>query len=624
MDKAPPAVDGRGNRPLWRNISFMLMWSSVAASGFGDRLIQLAAEPMLGVYEKEASAARISAAIMFFFFLPYMLLTAVGGYLADRLPRKWIMLACDECRAVVLLIAFFMAAGIGTVGAIGEAHHWKVYLIMACTGGFAAIFNPAKLSTVPQIVPAHHLQPANAVLAGIALIASLIGLQVGGPIVEHVSVRLGIMIGVLSYGISGTFFAFLKTSSRPVQRLAKRTNIIVQMAGALTYMRRHSTVRNLVILNILFWSAAWIVNAAMAALNRQYYATVGTEGYLTAKSTMMAVMGAGMLGGTFVVMWIRTKRESGTVAMGALLAASVCMILLAANRSYAIGLAVAFGIGLAGGVFLICIDTLTQSITPNYLRGRVFGMRALLNTISAVAVNFTIWRIPDADVKMIPALFATAGVLAIVSAYGLWTMATTGPLATRGLNFLWRINRLFFLVWHRVQWVGKENIPSHGPVIIASNHTAAIDPQLMQAGSMRLVRWVMTELYRLPVLNFVWSRAKPIVLSVDGGNLANVRAIIRVLEDGELVGLFPEGRLQREVRELREFQAGIGLIAKRTGATIVPVWIRGTPQVHSMLGHFFRPSRSIVTFGKPYKPDPSMSQEQIIQDLRQRMLSLAN
>ena len=90
------------------------------------------------------------------------------------------------------------------------------------------------------------------------------------------------------------------------------------------------------------------------------------------------------------------------------------------------------------------------------------------------------------------------------------------------------------------------------------------------------------------------------------------------------MGLFPEGRLQREVRELREFQAGVGLIAKRTGATIVPVWIRGTPQVHNMLGHFLLPSRSVVTFGKPYKPDPSMSQEQIVQDLRQRMLSLAN
>jgi len=338
---------------------------------------------------------------------------------------------------------------------------------------------------------------------------------------------------------------------------------------------------------------------------------------------MLAVLGAGMLGGTFVVMWIRTRRESGMLAMGALLAASLCMILLAANRSYSIGLAVAFGIGLAGGVFLICIDTLTQSITPNHLRGRVFGMRALLNTISAVAVNFIIWQIPHADERMIPALYATAGALAIISAYGLWAMATSGPLATRGLNFLWRINRLFFLVWHRAKWVGKENIPSDGPVIITSNHTAAIDPQLIQAGTMRLVRWVMTGLYEFRILNFVWKRVQPVVLDVDGSNLANVRAIVRTLDSGEVIGLFPEGRLQREVRELREFQAGIGLIAKRTGATIVPVWIRGTPQVHSMLGHFLLPSRSIVTFGKAYKPDPSMSQEQIIDDLRQRILDLA-
>ena len=622
MDSPALAARGRDGSSLWRNVSFMLMWSSVAASGFGDRLIQLAAEPMLGVGEQGASAAGISSGIMFFFFLPYMLLTIVGGYLADRLPRKWILLACDEGRAVVLLIAFFMAAKLGTVATIGAAHHWKVYLVMACTGVFAAIFNPAKQSTVPEIVPPRHLQPANAVLAGIGMIASMIGLSIGALIVKELSVALGIMVGVVSYGVSGLFFAFLKTTPGPAASVGKSGGIMAQAAGALTYLRRHAVARNLVILNILFWTAAWIINAAVAALNRHHYGIPAAD-YLPAKGNMMALFGAGVLCGSLVVIWIRTRRESGFVAMGALVVAAVCMIALAASRSHALGMVLAFAIGTAGGVFMICVDTLTQSITPNYLRGRVFGLRALLNTLSAVAVNFTIWRAPDADRVMIPALYATAGLLLLVSVYGLWAQVTSGPLATRKLNVLWRANRLLFIVWHRVEWIGRHHVPHHGPVIIAANHTAAIDPFIMSTGVPRLIRWVMTGKYRFRIAEPIWRMVEPIVLSEDGNELANIRAIIRGLKEGQVIGLFPEGKLQREVRELQEFQLGIGMIARRTGATIVPVWISGTPQAHSMLVHFFKPSRSLVRYGKPYKPDRSESQEQIVAELRRRMVALA-
>ena len=623
MDQPALTARGRAGPSLWRNVSFLLMWSSVAASGFGDRLIQLAAEPMLGVGKPGASAAAISSGIMFFFFLPYMLLTVVGGYLADRLPRKWIMLACDEGRAVMLLIAFFMAAKLGELGDIGAAHYWKVYLVMACTGAFAAIFNPAKQSTVPQIVPPRHLQPANAVLAGIALIASLIGLSVGAHIVKEYSVQRGILVGLLAYGISGLFFAFLKTVPGPPARTLGRTSLMAQAAGALTYMRHHAAVRNLVLMNILFWTAGHIVYAALAALNRHHYGVPVAE-YLTAKGNMMAVLGAGLLCGSFMVMWIRTRRESGFVAMGALVVTSVCMILFAANRSYQMGQVLAFVIGLTGGVFLICVDTLTQSITPNHLRGRVFGLRALLNTLAAVGINLTIWRAPDADAKMIPALYVTAGVLLLVSVYGFWVQVTRGPLATGRLNVLWRANRLLFLVWHRVEWIGRQHVPARGPVILAANHTAGIDPFIMSTGVPRLIRWVMTSKYRFRVAEPIWRLVEPIVLDADSSDLANIRAMIRALKGGQVIGLFPEGRLQREARQLQAFQPGIGMIARRAGATIVPVWIRGTPQSRSMLVHFLQPSRSVVIFGKPYRPAPGESQEQIVAELRRRMAALAD
>src|SRR5689334_19557857 len=93
---APIPADEAPAPPLWRNINFLLMWSSTAAAGFGDRMIELAALPMLGVTGENAQASAITAGVYFWFFLPWLVITPIGGWLADTLPRKWIMLACDE------------------------------------------------------------------------------------------------------------------------------------------------------------------------------------------------------------------------------------------------------------------------------------------------------------------------------------------------------------------------------------------------------------------------------------------------------------------------------------------------------------------------------------------------
>ena len=114
-----------------------------------------------------------------------------------------------------------------------------------------------------------------------------------------------------------------------------------------------------------------------------------------------------------------------------------------------------------------------------------------------------------------------------------------------------------------------------------------------------MVRWVMLTQYQLKLAGFLWRAVKPIALDRDSGDIAKIRQVVDELKKGEIVGLFPEGGLQRKVRELKPMEPGIGMIAKRSGATIVPVWVAGTPLSDSMAVHMLRPSRSTVTFGKP-------------------------
>jgi 1-acyl-sn-glycerol-3-phosphate acyltransferase len=206
---------------------------------------------------------------------------------------------------------------------------------------------------------------------------------------------------------------------------------------------------------------------------------------------------------------------------------------------------------------------------------------------------------------------------------GLALLLTRGPWLSRRFNLVWHLCRAYTHTWHRLKVRGVENIPASGPVILASNHTTGIDPLLLQSDTRRLIRWVMLTSWRFRVLEPLWQVIEPITLDRDAGDVSRIRAIVDHLRRGEMVGMFPEGGLQRDQRQLNPFHPGVAMIAKRSEAVIVPAWIEGTPRRRSMLLHFLQPSRCRVTFGAPYRPAPNWSRQQVLDDLRRRMEALA-
>ena len=612
--------DTRSAKSLFRNVSFLLMWSSVAASGFGDRVMMLAALTLLGATAGSIQGTSVNAGLIFWFFLPYLVLGVPAGWLAVKLPRKWIMLACDESRGLVLLLAFVLVPTTG-VAMIDAEDHWRVFALIACGGVFAAVFNPARNATIPQIVPLNHLQAANALILGIAVIASLIGTLAGKVLIdpeEARSVRHGLLVGFLFFAISGTFFAFLKVHDRA----RAPGHVRGRVSLALPYVLAHRKVLALVVMNMVVWGAAFVVYNAAMGLCKQQYGFTDQKVIFDRFLYMTVAIGCGMLCGAIWVAWMNTRRESIGIAMVALLIAAGCTGYLSLTHSYAMALPLAFGVGFFGNTTIICVTTLLQGISPNYMRGRVMGFNTLANTTSNVAINLIIWRMPDADNVIINILRILAWVLAAVALTGLWVDMTRGPMPTRLANVLWRIGRAYTLVWHRVRFVNKHNVPATGPVILCPNHTTAVDPFLIQAGSRRLVRWLMLRAFQFRILAPLWWAIQPIALDEAGGHLARVRQLVRTLDEGDAVGLFPEGRLQRDSRDLGEFHPGVAMIAQRSGAPIVPVWIEGTPRTKHMLWHFLKPSRSVVVFGEPYTPSADWSHEQVLDDLRRRMVAL--
>ena len=135
------------------------------------------------------------------------------------------------------------------------------------------------------------------------------------------------------------------------------------------------------------------------------------------------------------------------------------------------------------------------------------------------------------------------------------------------------------LLW-QVRWLGTENIPAKGGLIIAANHQTYIDPFWVGARVKRPVRFLAwDEAFGWPVVGKAmrWLGAWP--LQVEKSDPTAIRRSLQWLRDGGAVVMFPEGGRGHPDGSLRRFKPGAVRMALESGAPILPVTIRGGERV---------------------------------------------
>lgn len=151
-----------------------------------------------------------------------------------------------------------------------------------------------------------------------------------------------------------------------------------------------------------------------------------------------------------------------------------------------------------------------------------------------------------------------------------------------------------FLLLYRPEFEGRNNIPKSGSVILAGNHTNNLDAAIMLAGPKRVVHMLAKkELFKSKISNafFRSMGCIPVDRKIHDENAKS--EAIEVLKNNEVIGIFPEGTVNRTNDIILPFKYGAVSFAKKTGAYIVPFAITGKYKL-------FR--RSIkITYGKPYK-----------------------
>src|SRR5690554_4580945 len=123
--------------------------------------------------------------------------------------------------------------------------------------------------------------------------------------------------------------------------------------------------------------------------------------------------------------------------------------------------------------------------------------------------------------------------------------------------------RVYLRLLFRTKVEGRENVPTEGGVLLVANHASYLDPPLLGGAVDRPVHFMAkAELFELPFLKWAMPRVKAFPVHRGGADRRAIRSAISLLQEGHVVGIFPEGGRTRDGKMMK-FQRGAGLIAVR-------------------------------------------------------------
>ncbi len=220
---------------------------------------------------------------------------------------------------------------------------------------------------------------------------------------------------------------------------------------------------------------------------------------------------------------------------------------------------------------------------------------------------------------------AVAILLALSAALASWIfVAWRRTRYTFAEWFLYLVNTFFTRVLWRTQVSGPLGVPDEQGAIIVCNHISGIDPLLIQLCTDRIVHWLVAREYiEMPVLSIVFRTLRSIPVNRGGIDTAATKLAIRLAQQGGLVGLFPEGRVNLTESLLLPGRPGAAMIALKARVPVIPCYVQGAPYDGTALGSFFMPARARVTIGKPIDLTEYYSRDgdrAVLQELTKRFL----
>ncbi|MBK9021490.1 MAG: MFS transporter [Sulfuritalea sp.] len=509
------------------------------------------------------------------FILPFFLFSATAGQLADKYDK-----AALARLSKLLEVAIVLIAGAGFfVQSLNV-----LFLSLFLMGLQSTLFGPVKYAILPQHLKSEELVGGNALIEAGTFVAILLGTLLGGLLAASEAATVWITVVGLAIAVGG----YLASRSIPVAVPPAPTLVISANPFSETWRNigfaRESQV---VFLSIMGISWFWLFGALFLAQFPAYTKDVlgGSE---TAVTLLLATFTFGIGAGSLLCEKLSAKRvELGLVPLG-----SIGLTLFALDLAFAspatpspsplgaIGL-LAYDqtwrvlldlvlIGVFGGFFIVPLYALVQQRSNPEHCARVIAANNILNALFMVVGALAAAGMLAAGLT-IPMLFAVAAICNAAVALFIYGLVP---------EFLLR-----FIIWMLIHTVYRlrvqelDQVPEDGPAVIVCNHVSFVDALVIMAACKRPIRFVMDHhIFRWPVLNFVFRTSKAIPIASAKEDPAMMERafdeVARALDAGDLVGIFPEGKITAD-GSINPFRPGITRILARNPVPVVPMALRG-------------------------------------------------
>jgi 1-acyl-sn-glycerol-3-phosphate acyltransferase len=235
-----------------------------------------------------------------------------------------------------------------------------------------------------------------------------------------------------------------------------------------------------------------------------------------------------------------------------------------------------FLLSLFAGLYSVPMYALIQLRSKPSHRARIIAANNILNALFMIASSVLAGLLLKAGLT-VPQVFLATGIAnAIVAGY---VFLLVPEYLLRFVAFV--LTRIVY----RFRVRGDEQIPADGPALLVCNHVSFVDAVLLMAASPRPVRFMMDHrIFRIPLLGTLFKLVKAIPVAPQKEDPATYAAAFdaadRVLAEGDLLCIFPEGAITRDGR-LGEFKGGVMKILERRPVPVVPM------ALHNLWGSFF-------------------------------------
>jgi MFS family permease len=359
------ASDGRNNSFLRRTFfslvhfrNYRLVWFGSCTEHLGEWM-ELAA--ILWLLNELTHSPFLLVLAGSFRYLPITFFAFIGGVVADRVNRKYLLIATLIASALLsLTLAIFVHTGVVTI--------WHI-LIIALLGGVVTGFNhPARQTIVPNVVEREYLLNAITLDSGSVMASRVIGTPLAGYIIAHAGVTP--ILGLRALGALLAIIWLIPAHIPPTPKAARRKAPLRNLMEGLGYVRGHTIVLTLVTLYVLSY---FVTNSytSLFPIFAVDVLRVGASGY----GFLHAAPGLGSLLATLSLAALTGFRHKGWLLFLAGMTMGVALIGFSLSSWFLLSL---FLLAIVGGMntaFTTTNNTLIQTFVPDEVRGRVMSLR---------------------------------------------------------------------------------------------------------------------------------------------------------------------------------------------------------------------------------------------------------